>query len=58
MENGNYDFDDIQDYINDHFKTDDSPISIHANTVTLRTIVLLKPGFKIRFNSKQFWWIV
>jgi hypothetical protein len=55
LENGNYDFDDIQDYINDHFKTDDSPISIHANTVTLRTIVLLKPGFKIRFNSKQFW---
>ncbi len=44
---GNYDFDDIQDYINDHFKMDDPPISIHANTVTLRTIILLKPGFKI-----------
>jgi len=44
---GNYDFDDIQDYINDHFQTDDPPISIHANTVTLRTIVLLKPGFQI-----------
>jgi hypothetical protein len=36
---GNYDFDDIQDFINDHFQTDDPPISIHANTVTLRTIV-------------------
>ena len=44
---GNYDFDDIQDYINDHFKTNDPPISIHGNTVTLRTIVLLKPGFQI-----------
>ena len=44
---GNYDFDDIQDYINDYFQTDDPPISIHANTVTLRTIVLLKPGFQI-----------
>ena len=44
---GNYDFDDIQDYINDHFKTDDPPISIHANTVTLRTIVLLKANYKI-----------
>jgi hypothetical protein len=44
---GNYDFDDIQGFINDHFQTDDPPISIHANTVTLRTIVLLKPGFKL-----------
>jgi hypothetical protein len=32
---GNYDFDDIQDYINDRFQTEDAPISIHANTVTL-----------------------
>jgi hypothetical protein len=39
-------FDDIQDYINDHFQTEDPPISIHANTVTLRTIILLKPGFQ------------
>ena len=50
---GNYDFDDIQDYINDHFKTDDSPISIHANTVTLRTFVLLKPGFKIHLSQSR-----
>ena len=48
---GNYDFDDIQDYINDHFKTNDPPISIHANTVTLRTIVLLKPGFQIDLSK-------
>src|SRR6266487_2273412 len=45
---GNYDFNDIQDYINDHFKIDDDPpISIHANTVTLRTIILLKPNIRV-----------
>ena len=44
---GNYDFDDIQDYINDHFKTDDPPIQIRANTVTLRTKILLKSGYKL-----------
>jgi hypothetical protein len=41
---GNYDFEDIQDYINDHFQTNDPPIKVHANTVTLRTIILLKSG--------------
>ncbi len=50
---GNYDFDDIQDYVNDHFQTDDPPISIHANTVTLRTIVLLKPEFKIDLSQNS-----
>jgi hypothetical protein len=50
---GNYNFDDIQDYINDHFETDDPPISIHANNVTLRTIVLLKPGFKIDLSQNS-----
>ncbi len=49
----NYDFDDIQDYINDHFQTNDPPISTHANTVTLRTIVLLRPGFKIDLTQNS-----
>ena len=44
---GSYDFDDIQDYIKDYFKTEDPPIQIYANTVTLRTILLLHPGYKV-----------
>lgn len=50
---GNYDFDDIQDYIKDHFKTEEPPISIHANTVTLRTILQLKSGFKLDLTVKS-----
>src|SRR5271170_1004392 len=50
---GNYDFDDIQDYINDHFKTDDPPISIIANTVTLRTIILLKPNYQVDLRESD-----
>lgn len=44
---GNYDFEDIQDYIIDHFQKQDSPITIQANAVTLRTIILLKTGYQI-----------
>ena len=50
---GNYDFEDIQDYINDHFKTEDSPIQIRANTVTLRTNILLNTGYKLDLTEKE-----
>ncbi len=50
---GNYDFEDIQDYINDHFETQDSPISILANTVTLRTVILLNPGYKVDLTENS-----
>lgn len=49
---GNYDFDDIQDYINDYFKTDDPPIQIRANTVTLRTKIFLNSGYKLDLTEK------
>lgn len=48
--NGLYDLEDIQDFINDHYQGH-PPIEITGNHVTFKTMITVKPGFKLNLGK-------